>query len=310
MPVSKVLPPLFTGVITVVCMTVGLLFWFTLFFLPFLLLRLFPGHRLQRYASDRCVAVATRWVGTNQTIYRLMHGQQGHVHIEGELQAGRSYLVISNHRAWSDILILFDTLHGKAPFGRFFLKKELIWVPIIGVVCWAMDFPFMKRHSRKAIARNPELANQDLETTRKACEKYKASPVTVINFLEGTRFNPEKHARSKSPYALLLPPKYAGLSATLDAMGEQFAGILDVTIAYEPVQGNLTWSWLCGRQRNMQVHIRIIPVEPSILGGDYRNDTQYKARFKAWVNSIWVQKDQALARMRKGTGHQEGHIGK
>lgn len=97
---------------------------------------------------------------------------------------------------------------------KFFLKKELIWVPFLGLAWWALDFPFMKRYSRKFLAANPHLAGKDLESTKKACEKFKHTPVSVMNFVEGTRFTPEKHQRKNSPYAHLLPPRPAvwGLS--------------------------------------------------------------------------------------------------
>lgn len=277
----------------VTCIT----FWFIVM-LPFILLRLLPVHRIQRIASGCCVQIATWWVGSNKSIYKIMHGSQGHVEIQGQFKTGSSYLVISNHAAWADIVVLFDVLHGKAPFGRFFLKSTLIWVPIVGVVCWAMDFPFMKRHSRQAIAKNPALASQDLQTTRKACEVYKESPVTVINFLEGTRFTEAKRARTKSPYRHLLSPKYGGLSASLNAMGEQFAGMVNVTIAYQAVNGNLTWSWLCGQQPDMKVQIEIMEIPADMIAGDFSKDLDFKHRFKAWVNAIWAAKDDNLKRLK------------
>lgn len=278
----------------VVCIT----FWFIVM-LPFILLRLLPVFRIQRLASACCVQIATWWVGSNKLLYKLLHGAQGQIEIRGQFKPGSSYLVISNHAAWADIVVLFDVLHGRAPFGRFFLKSTLIWVPIVGVVCWAMDFPFMKRHSRQAIAKNPALANQDLETTRKACEVYKKNPVTVINFLEGTRFTQAKRARTKSPYTHLLSPKYGGLSASLNAMGEQFEGMVNVTIAYEAVNGNLTWSWLCGQQRAMKIHIEVLDIPGDMIAGDFSRDTDFKHRFKNWVNGIWSAKDERLDQMKK-----------
>jgi len=301
-PVSRFLPAPVVGILTVLFMSACITFWFVVMF-PFIVLRLFPLHAVQRYASNCCVKIATWWVGSNKQIYRLMHGQQGQVQIHGQFKPNASYLVICNHTAWADIVVLFDVLHGHSPFGRFFLKKELIWVPIVGVVCWAMDFPFMKRHSRAAIARNPELANHDLETTRKACEVYKKSPVTVINFLEGTRFSPAKKAKTKSPYQCLLNPKYGGLSASLNAMGEQFEGLVNITIAYGPSHGNITWSWLCGKQPNMQVHVEMLPIPSDMIDGNFRADLEFKNRFKTWVGGIWSAKDKRLVELKTKAGH-------
>lgn len=274
-------------------MSLCITMWFVIMF-PFIVLRLVPVYKVQRVASGICVQIATWWVGSNKNIYKLMHGQQGTVEIKGDFQPGKSYLVCSNHSAWADIVVLFDVLHGHSPFGRFFLKKELIWVPIVGVVCWAMDFPFMARHSREKLARNPQLAEQDLETTRKACEVYKRQPVTVINFLEGTRFTPAKKIKKQSKYENLLNPKFGGLSAALNAMGEQFAGMVNVTIVYQPVKGNTTWSWLCGQQDNMRVVVEVLPIPENMIKGDYRNDPEFKKEFKDWVADFWQEKDQLI----------------
>lgn len=298
MPLSKTFPSLLVGVLTATLMTLCIAFWFVVM-LPFILLRMVPIDKIKRLASNCCVQIATWWVGSNKQIYKVLHGQQGQLEIQGQFKPHSSYLVVSNHTAWADILVLFNVLHGHIPFGRFFLKQELIWVPIVGMVCWAMNFPFMKRHSHRAIARNPALANQDLETTRKACAIYKQNPVTVINFLEGTRFTLAKKAKTKSPYKHLLGPKYGGLSAALNAMGEQFAGMVNVTIAYGPSNGNITWSWLCGKQPKMQVHVEILPIPSNMIGGDFRGDLAFKKQFKDWIANIWSLKDERLARIKE-----------
>jgi 1-acyl-sn-glycerol-3-phosphate acyltransferase len=53
-----------------------------------------------------------------------------------------------------------------------------------------------------------------------------------MNFLEGTRFTPAKHAKQQSPYRHLLKPKAGGIALALNAMGDKFRAILDVTIVY------------------------------------------------------------------------------
>lgn len=266
--------------------------------LPFVILRLIPVYGVQRRASGICVQIATWWVGSNQRIYRLMHGHQGSISFGGQFSPNSSYLVVSNHAAWADILVLFNTLHGHAPFGRFFLKKELIWIPIVGVVCWAMDFPFMARHSRAKLARNPKLATSDLDATRKACEVYKTQPATVINFLEGTRYTPSKQAKQNGSFKNLLNPKYGGLSTTLNVMGNQFAGLVDVTIVYKPTKGNKTWAWLCGQQQDMVVQVQVLPIDEHWVKGNYREDAEFKLAFKGWVNALWQEKDERITQIK------------
>lgn len=286
---SRLLPKPVIGAMTFVIMVPSLFLWTLVTMTPAILLKLVPIFPLQRACSRYCVWCARRWVGTNQLIFRALHDlprtdAYGQLTIDGELLPGKSYLLISNHQSWADILILFNSLHGRVPFLRFFLKQDLMYVPIIGVVCWAMDFPFMTRKSGAA----------DIATTRRACEIYKLDPVTVVNFLEGTRFTEAKRIAKHSPFLRLLRPKAAGLSYTLNAMGEQFAGLIDVTISYQPTTRKLVWSWLCGEQSNVQLQARVEPLPVELLHGDYAEDAAFRERFQHWVNALWARKDQQL----------------
>lgn len=293
---SILLPAPLVGVIKFAAMFVVLLSWF-LVMLPGVLLRLIPWPPLQRIASRYCVRVAEQWVASNQLLYRLLQPMHQEIDFRLQPQAGKNYLLIANHQSWADILVLCDVFHGRIPFPRFFMKQQLKYVPIIGQVCWAMDMPFMKRHSRAAIAANPALRGEDLDATRRACEVYKTEPVTVVNFIEGTRFSEAKRIAHQSPYRHLLRPKAAGLAFTLKAMGEQFAGIVDVTIAYRATGKGILWAWLCGEQDTLGIHVDVLPIPPEFLHGDYDHDPDHRARFQAWINGIWQRKDARLERM-------------
>ena len=106
-----------------------------------------------------------------------------------------SYLVTSNHQSWVDILVLQYLFNRRIRLLRFFLKQELIWVPVIGLCWWALEFPFMKRYSHETIEKHPELRGKDLETTTKMCRRLRDQPFAITNFLEGTRFSEEKRDR-------------------------------------------------------------------------------------------------------------------
>lgn len=279
MRLSSILPAWLTGVITLLVLIVSLCFWFTVM-LPGVLVRCVPIHRVQRLASRYCVWNATSWVGTNALLLRVLHRVQWQLDIEGELDLRRSYLLISNHQSWADILILFDAFHRRTPFARFFLKRDLLYMPIVGMVCWAMDMPFMTRKS----------ASADLETTRRACAVYREVPVTVVNFLEGTRFTPHKRAETQSPYTRLLRPKAGGIAYTLNAMGDQFAGILDVTLVYQPTRRALAWSWLCGEQEQVKVHVKVRPVPLHLL----QKANSGRSRLHGWLHDVWQEKDARL----------------
>src|SRR5690606_9757768 len=129
--------------------------------------------------------------------------------IEGtaDLRRDGHYLVLANHQSWVDILVLQKVFNRRVPLLRFFLKRSLFWVPVLGLAWWALDFPFMGRYNRRQIAKNPELGRRDIETTRKACEKFRDIPVSIMNFVEGTRFTEAKHAQQASPFRHLLKPK-------------------------------------------------------------------------------------------------------
>ena len=301
--VAVLLPGWLVGVLTFALKLVVLLFWGGMLLLPAALLRaVLPLPGLRALLSQFIVGCATQWVASNQLVYRVMHAPQWQLDWQAQLDPKKSYLLISNHQSWADILILFDLLHGRTHFLRFFLKQELIWVPLIGMICWALDMPFMKRHSREAIAANPKLRDEDLATTRRFCEQYRQQPITVVNFLEGTRFSEAKRTAGRSPFRHLLRPKSAGMSFTLNSMGEQFGGIIDVTLAYQPSQRSILWSWLCGEQSQMSIHVDTLPIPADMIRGDYEADAAFRARFQHWVNGIWSRKDARLERMHDNAG--------
>ncbi|MGH8444554.1 MAG: acyltransferase [Solimonas sp.] len=293
---SVIFPPSVVGLITGAAFIATTIAAFALL-LPAILLKLIPYAPLQRACSHYCVWVATNWVSNNKIIIRLLHAVQWEVDVRTPLDPKRNYLLIGNHQSWADILLLFDLLHGRVPFPRFFLKHELLYVPVIGLACWGMDFPFMRRYSKAQLEAKPELKGQDLEATRRACELYKTEPVTVINFLEGTRFTEAKRVAKKSPFRHLLRPKAGGMSFTLNAMGEQFAGVIDVTIAYRPSEKSYLWGFCSGEQDQLSVHVDVLPIPADLMHGDYENDTEFRARFQAWINTIWTRKDARLERM-------------
>ena len=295
---SLLLPSWLIGLMTFPLLLAALVFWGGLVVIPLALLRaLLPFAPVQELLSRLLVGAASQWVSSNRLVYRLMHAPGWNLDYRARLDPSRSYLLICNHQSWADIPILFDLFHRRTHFLRFFLKRELIWVPIVGLGCWALDMPFMKRHPREAIAANPALRDEDLQTTRRFCEKYRHRPITVVNFIEGTRFTPAKHRATTSPYRRLLRPKAAGLSFMLNAMGEQFGGLIDVTVAYRPTTRNKAWSWLCGEQGQLAIHVDTLPIPPELVHGDYAADAEFRARFQTWVNELWSRKDAQLERM-------------
>jgi 1-acyl-sn-glycerol-3-phosphate acyltransferase len=266
--------------LTVACSTTLL---FSLM-IPLALLKLVvPWTPLRRLADHGLNALATLWITINSGWMALVGRTRWDVRgLEG-LNPRGWYLVVSNHQSWVDILVLQRTLSRRIPFLKFFLKRQLIYVPVIGLAWWALDFPFMHRRGGAA-------GREDLERTRAACEKFKRVPTSVINFLEGTRYTPAKHAAQQSPYRHLLKPKVGGVAIALATLGDRFDALLDVTIVY-PDGPPTFWQLLSGQVRQVVVDIRRQPIPAALTAGDYATDPAMRGQVQDWINGLWRDKD-------------------
>lgn len=257
---------------------------------------LLPVHALRTFLSRVLIVIAESWISVNGFTLWLFTRIDWQVEgLEGLRHEGH-YLVVSNHQSWVDIPVLQRTFNRRIPFLKFFLKQELIWVPVLGLAWWALDFPFMKRHAKEYLEKHPEMKGKDLETTRAACQKFRHVPVSVMNFVEGTRFTDSKHAAQQSPFTHLLKPKAGGVAFVLNAMGDILQSIVDVTIVYP--QGRPTFTdLLAGRIATVRVHVRTLAIPRDLLGGDYENDPDYRERFQRWLTQLWRDKDALVAQL-------------
>lgn len=253
-----------------------------------------PGWRA--FHARWLTRIAETWIEGNGAIMRLTQRIEWDVQgLEG-LRRDDWYLVSANHQSWVDIVVLQRVFNRRIPFLKFFIKRPLIWVPLLGGAWWALDFPFMKRHSAAYLARHPAARDEDWATTRRACERFRDTPTAILDFLEGTRFRPDKRARQKSPYRHLLRPKAGGLAAVLEALPDRLRALLDVTIVYP--DGRSTFLDLfSGRIRRVIVRVRQLPIPAEVLGGDYRRDPAFRAATKAWVNRLWADKDALIGQL-------------
>ena len=138
-----------------------------------------------------------------------------------------------------------------------------------------------------------------METTRKYCERFKHYPVSVINFLEGTRFREAKRDAQNSPYRHLLKPKAGGFSFAISALGERINSMLDVTIVY-PDGAKGFWDFCAGRMRKVIVDVRQLEVPSEFFNGDYENDPVFRERFQQWIGTLWSEKDQRIEQLLQG----------
>lgn len=254
---------------------------------------LLPFAGARRAANPLLTGIAESWIAVNGWMWDRFTGTRLQVEGGSQLQRDGHYLVLANHQSWVDILVLQKVFNRRIPLLRFFLKRQLIWVPLLGLAWWALDFPFMGRYTKQQIARNPALAGRDTEATRRACAKFREIPVAIMNFVEGTRFTVAKHDRQQSPYRHLLKPKSGGVAFVLDAMGTGLHGILDVSIAY-PGGSPSMLDLIGNRIPEVRVHIRQRPIPAALIGGSYQDDRTFRARFQQWMNGIWGEKDSDL----------------
>ncbi|WP_201001646.1 acyltransferase [Pseudomonas cichorii] len=266
--------------------------------LVFALLKLlFQGH-MRDHCSAAVMWIAETWAEINKFIFGTFTPTRWEIRGHEGLRGDTSYLLICNHQSWVDIPALIQALNRRTPFFKFFLKKELIWVPFLGLAWWALDYPFMKRYSKAFLAKHPELKGKDLEITKSACELFKRQPVTIVNYLEGTRFTKAKHAAQASPYRNLLKPKAGGVAFVLAAMGEQLDAILDVTVVYPGSRIPGFWDMLCGRVPKVIVDIKTRELDPALWQGDYESDPVFREKIQNWVNQLWIEKDAHISALR------------
>ncbi|MBK8507999.1 MAG: acyltransferase [Candidatus Competibacter sp.] len=285
------------GVLALSLFLLNTLFWC----LPLYLLVALKLTALQAGWRARCsrglTRVAEAWVDGNNAILRWTQRIEWDVQGLDGLQRDQWYLVSANHQSWIDIPVVLRALNRRIPFPKFFTKQELIWLPLLGGAWWALDYPFMKRRSAAYLARHPEARDQDWETARRAAERLRAAPATMLNFLEGTRFRAEKHARQQSPYRHLLRPKAGGVAAVMESLGERLQILLDVTIVYADGRSSFLDLFL-GRIRRITVRVRQLPIPEELRGGDYRRDPEFRAALQAWIAQFWAEKDTLIGQLR------------
>lgn len=271
-------------------LTIIIVFFPILFLAIFKLLIPFEASQKQIHrALDWC---ASQWMSFNNWQQQVLLPTQIDTQGLDDLSLEQWYLMVANHQSWVDILVILRLFNGRIPYIKFFLKQSLLYIPFMGFCFWALDFPFMRRYSKAQLEKHPELKAKDIERTRKSCEVFRHNPVTIINFMEGTRFTQAKHDQQQSVYRYLLTPKAGGVSFALSAMNGQLKQLLDVTIFY-PEKIPTYWEYAGGGVKKIQLHLRQLPITDNLIG-DYAEDEIFRQNFQIWVNQFWQEKDQRL----------------
>jgi len=251
-----------------------------------------------RTACRRIVVwIAERWL--DLLVGLLRRCLDTRVEVTGDLDAdpSKSYVLLCNHQSWVDVPVLLHVFHGRLPFWRFFLKRGLIWLPLLGPAFWALEYPFVRFPSRETLERYPERRGENLRAARQACDRLRGIPSTVVNFPEGALFTPERHREQRAGFRNLLRPRAGGTALVLAALGDQVEALIDVTIRFPDGPPGFG-QFLSNRVEHVEVHVRRVRVPPEMIHGDYENDPEFRRRFQDWLNALWREKDERYSRMR------------
>jgi len=277
---------------------VNTLFWVIPIFIFALVKVIIPISAIRRLCDSILNGSATSWISVNGLILKGTKRINWDLDLPQNLSTNDWYLVMANHQSWVDILVLQNVFNKKIPFLKFFLKQQLIWIPVLGMAWWALDFPFMRRYSKSYIKKNPHKKGKDFETTKKACEKFKTIPISIMNFTEGTRFTEEKHQKQQSPFTNLLKAKAGGVGYVLTLMGNEITKIVDVTIDYPKHHSPSFWDLMTGKLDHIVVKAKLIDI-PDEVKGSYIESTEQRKKVQKWINELWTEKDDLLNEIRQ-----------
>lgn len=291
------------GLVTIALLLVNLVVWGTLVMLAgilkFAVQITAPRSPLRTRVILMLASLGDRFVAANDRVFDRMLPTKWDVDgIPEDLDRNGRYLVISNHLSWVDIFVHFRIFHRRTAFIRFFMKHRLVWFPILGQACWALEFPFLRRYTAEYLQQHPEKRGEDIRTARKACQRYRHVPVTILSFLEGTRFTRDKQADQDSPWRHLLRPRIGAIAFVLASLGEQIDAVFDATVAY-PGEDITFWRFACGRVPRIVVRIRKIDVPSEFLTAEITQPGAARDRFRAWIDAIWNEKDAVLESFEK-----------
>jgi len=281
----------FVGILTFFAILVVLSFAVTLLTIVNIP-RIIPNKNLKVSLGSLSNTMGSATVASITSALRILHKLEWDFQIPEDVDTDTWYLAISNHQSWADIFILLAAGHKKMPLLKFFMKKELRWIPIIYLVHKTVDMPFLNRHSRAQIQANPELKKVDFENAKKAAKRFSRNPSTAFSFAEGTRFNLQKHAAQESPYSNLLKPKVGALAIALSGM-PQVNTLVDFTVVYA-TEKRSTWDFLCGELSKAKVVTKTYTLPENLKNRSFEEEDDYRKDFQAFVDAIWLEKQETI----------------
>jgi 1-acyl-sn-glycerol-3-phosphate acyltransferase len=194
--------------------------------------------------------------------------------IKGEANTHKKPVVICNHQSWFDIPLVQEVITGNGPIIKFLIKRELVWVPIIGWICLALNFPRLHR------GKNTSTGVSDFSLIQKASKDHGNESGALLVFPEGTRFAEQKKIDQKSPYQHLLKPRSGGLKM-IQKHAASDTPLIDITIDYHQENVGI-WNCLHGDPKKITItleHYKLTDIDD----------------IEGWLNERWGKKDKLFS---------------
>jgi 1-acyl-sn-glycerol-3-phosphate acyltransferase len=257
---------------------------------------IFPFKSLKIKLSKISNTIGEYTVYGLKIIMKTMHRDSMQVFDDNEFDKNQWYMAVSNHQSWADIFILLVAAHKRIPLLKFFMKKELAWIPFVFLANKTLNMPFVNRHTKKQLEKNPNLRFKDYENTLLACKRFQRSPSTIFSYAEGTRNNSTKHKDQNSPYKNLLIPRVGGIATALSAM-PNIDVLVDYSVVYKTNKRG-AWAFLKGDMRDVKVSVKKYNIPENLKNKNYSTDEEYRKNFKIWIEEIWEEKDKEIERLK------------
>lgn len=197
------------------------------------------------------------------------------IQVQGELPDHPAPIVVCNHQTWFDIPVVQHLVAYDGPIVKFLIKRQLVWVPIIGWICYALNFPRLNR------GQGDNARQKDYAAIQAASNTLANERGALLIFAEGTRFTRRKHKDQGVPYQHLLQPRPGGFKIALET-APPGTPVVDVTVVYRNGETNF-WHGLHGACPEIDVIVR-----------NYVADEIDDAR--SWLVARWAEKDELIKR--------------
>src|SRR5659263_140544 len=127
------LPAPLVGLIAGLLMVLNALFWVPILLLASCVKLIAPIKAVRLLIDPLLLRIAEAWIAGNSGWMRLTQRTRWDVQGIKDLSYRSWYLVNCNHQSWVDILVLQHLFNRRIPLLKFFLKQQLIWVPVMGL---------------------------------------------------------------------------------------------------------------------------------------------------------------------------------